>query len=109
MVALLKEVGISGECIAGVVGTSYGGFVAYHVARMMGEGWTGKVVIASSDLQKRKEDDRALVERVGGIETVEEIMLPRTTVNLRKLLKVSVRRPPWFLPDFILRDVIRVS
>ncbi|XP_020587350.1 uncharacterized protein LOC110029411 [Phalaenopsis equestris] len=108
MVALLKSLGVSGESIAGIVGTSYGGFVAYHAARMMGEEWTGKLVIASSDLEKKDEDDRALMERVGGIGSVVEIMLPRTTDDLRKLLKISVRRPPRFPPpEFLLRDVLR--
>ncbi|PKU81839.1 uncharacterized protein LOC110104967 [Dendrobium catenatum] len=107
MMALLKALGISGERIAGVLGTSYGGFVAYHLARMLGDGWMGKVVIASSDVGKNEEDDRAMVERVGGIENVSEIMLPRTTVALRKLLKLSIRRPPRFLPEFILRDVLQ--
>ncbi|KAK8951931.1 hypothetical protein KSP39_PZI003260 [Platanthera zijinensis] len=108
MVALLEKLGIAGGGgVVGVVGTSYGGFVAYHVARMMGEGRIGKVVIASSDLGKEDEDDRALVERAGGVNSVVELMLPRTTGDLRKLLMLSIRWRPRFLPEFFLRDVLR--
>lgn len=107
MVALLEALGVAGGGVAGVVGTSYGGFVAYHVARMMGEGAIGKVVIASSDLGKGEEDDRGLVERAGGANSVVEILIPRTTGDLRKLLRLSVRRRLQFLPDFFLRDVLR--
>lgn len=107
VVALLETLGIAGGRVEGVVGTSYGGFVAYHMARMMGEEQIGKVVIASSDLGKGEEDDMSLVERAGGVKSVIELLLPRTTGDLRKLLGLSFRRSTWFLPEFILRDVHR--
>ncbi|KAG0485333.1 hypothetical protein HPP92_009412 [Vanilla planifolia] len=103
---LLTALGLHGG-VFGVVGTSYGGFVAYHLARMMGEKRIGKVVIASSDLGKGEEDDQTLRERAGGVESVEDLMLPRTTDNLRKLIRLAFRRPPPFMPDFVLREVLR--
>ncbi|KAL0908891.1 hypothetical protein M5K25_023403 [Dendrobium thyrsiflorum] len=106
MVALLAKLEISSK-VAGVVGTSYGGFVAYHVAKMMGQAWVGKVVIASSDLGKTEEDDRAMRERAGEAHSVEEIMLPTTAAGLRRLLQLVFYRPPLFLPDFVLRDFVR--
>jgi len=50
-----------------VAGTSYGGFVAYHVARLLGPGAVERVVIASSDLLKADADDRALLRRGGAV------------------------------------------
>ncbi|XP_020587100.1 uncharacterized protein LOC110029243 [Phalaenopsis equestris] len=106
MVALLGKLGISGE-VVGVVGTSYGGFVAYHVAKMLGEAWVGKVVIASSDLGKTEEDDLAMTQRAGGVHTVEDILLPSSAAGLRLVLRLAFHRPPSFLPNFVLRDALR--
>ncbi|PKA63995.1 hypothetical protein AXF42_Ash005007 [Apostasia shenzhenica] len=107
MAALLSALGLQNDGVAAVVGTSYGGFVAYHLARILGEGRIGKVVIASSDLGKREEDDVKLMDRAGGVESVTDLMLPRSTASLRKLIRLAVRRPPPFMPEFVLRDVLR--
>ncbi|CAL9150009.1 unnamed protein product [Musa hybrid cultivar] len=90
-----------------VMGTSYGGFVAYHVARAMGPDRVERVVIASSDLLKGPEDDKALLERAGGRGDVADLLLPRTTADMRRLVRVAVHRPPRFMPEFILRDMLR--
>ncbi|RZS07780.1 hypothetical protein BHM03_00038667 [Ensete ventricosum] len=90
-----------------VAGTSYGGFVAYHVARALGPDWVERVVIASSDLLKGPDDDRALLERAGGARSIDELLLPRTTADLRWLARLAVYRPPRFVPEFILRDMLR--
>lgn len=89
-----------------VVGTSYGGFVAYHVARMCPDRVL-RAVIASSDVLKAEEDDRLLRERAG-VESIGELMLPRSTGMLRKLIGLAVYRQPRFLPEFVLRDAIKV-
>ncbi|RZS27286.1 hypothetical protein BHM03_00060734 [Ensete ventricosum] len=92
-----------------VMGTSYGGFVAYHVARAMGPDRVERVVIASSDLLKGPEDDKALVERADGRGGVADLLLPRTTADMRRLVRVAVHRPPRFMPEFIVRDMLRVN
>ncbi|KAM0953047.1 putative triacylglycerol lipase [Dioscorea sansibarensis] len=88
-----------------VVGTSYGGFVAYHMARSCGPEKVRKVVIASSDLLKREADDRALAER-GGVNHVSDLMLPKGTAEIRRLVALAVYKPPRFMPEFLLRDVM---
>nr|XP_019703407.1 uncharacterized protein LOC109505362 [Elaeis guineensis] len=88
-----------------VVGTSYGGFVAYHLARALGLERVERVVIASSDVLKSAGDDRGLAERAG-VESVQDLLLPRTAKNLRALIGLAVHRPPRFIPDFVLRDVV---
>lgn len=92
-----------------VAGTSYGGFVAYHVARGLGPEWVERVVIASSDVLKGPDDDRALLERAGGARSIDELLLPRTTADLRRLAHLAVYRPPLFVPEFILRDMLQVN
>ncbi|KAL5198582.1 hypothetical protein ABZP36_002094 [Zizania latifolia] len=87
-----------------VAGTSYGGFVAYHVARLLGPAAVARVVIASSDLLKADADDRALLRR-GGAERVEDVMLPRTPERMRRLLELAYHRPRRFTPAFVLRDL----
>lgn len=93
-----------------VAGTSYGGFVAYHVARLLGPAAVARVVIASSDLLKADADDRALLRR-GGAERVEDVMLPRTPERMRRLLGLAYHRPRRFsfTPAFVLRDLAQVT
>jgi pimeloyl-ACP methyl ester carboxylesterase len=91
-----------------VAGTSYGGFVAYHVARLLGPGAVDRVVIASSDLLKADADDRALLRR-GGAERVEDVMLPRSPERMRRLLQLAYHRPRRFTPAFVLRDLVQVK
>lgn len=87
-----------------VAGTSYGGFVAYHLARLLGPGAVDRVVIASSDLLKADADDRALLRR-GGAERVEDVMLPRSPERMRRLMQLAYHRPRRFTPGFVLRDL----
>ncbi|XP_062189888.1 uncharacterized protein LOC133892913 [Phragmites australis] len=89
-----------------VAGTSYGGFVAYHVARLLGPAAVERVVIASSDLLKADADDRALLRR-GGAERVEDVMLPRSPEQMRRLLQLAYHRPRRFTPGFVLRDLVQ--
>uniref|UniRef100_A0ACD5WUI7 Uncharacterized protein n=1 Tax=Avena sativa TaxID=4498 RepID=A0ACD5WUI7_AVESA len=106
--AVAKLVGavVPGGARVSVAGTSYGGFVAYHVARLLGAGAVERVVIASSDLLKGDADDRALLRR-GGADRVEDVMLPRTPERLRRLMELAYHRPRRFAPGFVLRDLIQ--
>ena len=66
LAALLDALpGLANTARVAVVGTSYGGFVAYALARAAGPGRVGPVVISNSDLLKTAEDDRALLQRAG--------------------------------------------
>lgn len=87
-----------------VLGTSYGGFVAYHLAQTLGNR-VEKVVIASSGLNLRTKDIEALLKRAK-LETIEKLMLPSTPAELRALMGLSVFKSPSMLPDFFLRDLV---
>lgn len=86
-----------------VVGTSYGGFVAYHMATMMPHK-VDKVVIASSGVNMRLRDNQDLVKRAN-MDRIEEVMLPKTAAQLRTLMAFAVFRQVR-LPDFFLNDFI---
>ncbi|CAO2204708.1 unnamed protein product [Urochloa humidicola] len=92
-----------------VVGASYGGIVAYHLARALlydQRVAVGKVVVCDSDVTKGAEDDRALAAR-GGVEEVTELMVPADTKTMRRLTALSFHRPPKYMPECIARDLLR--
>lgn len=97
---LLEKLGIRRYS---VVGTSYGGFVAYRMAEMWPER-VEKVVIASSGVNLRWIDNVELMKRAG-TEKIEDLMLPCAAGQLRTLLGLSVFRR-LYVPDFFLNDVI---
>ncbi|CAL4958472.1 unnamed protein product [Urochloa decumbens] len=103
----------SGRRTVHVVGASYGGIVAYHLARALlqhggGGVAVGKVVVCDSDVTKGAEDDRALAAR-GGVEEVTELMVPADTKTMRRLTALSFHRPPKYMPECIARDLLRKS
>ncbi|KAF0920352.1 hypothetical protein E2562_034815 [Oryza meyeriana var. granulata] len=92
-----------------VVGTSYGGLVARHLARALsGKAAVevGKVVLCNSDLVKGPDDDAALAAK-GGVSEVTELMAPADGKTLRRLMALCVHRPPKYIPEFIVHDLLR--
>ncbi|XVE53826.1 hypothetical protein DITRI_Ditri03aG0033200 [Diplodiscus trichospermus] len=87
-----------------VIGTSYGGFVAYHMAKMCPDK-VEKVVIASSGVNMRKADNMALLKRANS-ENIEEIMLPETATQLRTLTHLAVSKRMNIIPDFLFNDCV---
>lgn len=100
----LKRLGVSKFS---VVGTSYGGFVAYTLAYLYHEA-VDKVVIASSAVYKQVEDNTQLLERAN-LPKISDLLLPQSPANLRILTRLSVYKPPLtMLPNFILNDFIQI-
>ncbi|KAK6236662.1 hypothetical protein QUC31_020453 [Theobroma cacao] len=88
-----------------VMGTSYGGFVAYHMAKMWPDK-VEKVVIASSGVNMSKADNMALLKR-SNLENIEDFMLPETATQLRTLTRLAVsKRMIAMIPDFFLNDFV---
>ncbi|KAL6627355.1 hypothetical protein ACP70R_031081 [Stipagrostis hirtigluma subsp. patula] len=102
--------GLAASRTVHVVGTSYGGLVAYHLARELhhrgGGAAVGKVALCDSDLCKGAEDDRALAAK-GGVAEVTELMAPADTAALRRLMAICAHRPPKYIPECLLRDMLR--
>ncbi|KAK6153761.1 hypothetical protein DH2020_013400 [Rehmannia glutinosa] len=97
---LLEKIGIHRYS---VVGTSYGGSVAYRMAEMWPDR-VEKVVIASSGVNLRRRDNSELLKRAK-MEKIEDFMLPSTAAQLRTLIGLSVFRRT-YMPDFFLKDFI---
>ncbi|CAN6911446.1 unnamed protein product [Brassica oleracea] len=103
MAKLMEKLGI--EKKFNVVGTSYGGFVAYHMAKMWPEK-VEKVVIASSGINMRKCDSESLLQR-SNCECIEKVMLPSTASELRTLMGLaSSWRMLRMFPDALWNDFI---
>ncbi|KAL0407652.1 UNVERIFIED_CONTAM: hypothetical protein Sradi_1699600 [Sesamum radiatum] len=64
-----------------------------------------KVVIASSGVNMTRRDNQELLKRAK-MEQIEELMLPITAAQLRRLIGLSIFRRPYYMPDFILNDFI---
>uniref|UniRef100_A0A2P2IR34 AB hydrolase-1 domain-containing protein n=1 Tax=Rhizophora mucronata TaxID=61149 RepID=A0A2P2IR34_RHIMU len=88
-----------------VVGTSYGGMVAYNLGRMWPER-VEKVVVASSGVNMKKSDNEELAKRVN-LENTSHLLLPQTASEMRALLGVAVAKPLRMAPDFLLNDLIK--
>lgn len=104
VIKLLEKIGVE-KC--SVIGTSYGGFVAYHMATMWPEK-VEKVTIASSGVNMKKKDNGELLKRAK-VEKIEDLLLPATASQLRTLITLSTHRRPPYLPDFLFSDFINVS
>lgn len=104
-IKLLDVLGVADRHLY-IAGTSYGGFVAYHMARLLGPERIKRVVIASSDLLKSEEDDKELMARAG-VDNLVDLMLPNNTKTLKSLLGLTTYRAPKFMPEFLLRDIMR--
>ncbi|KAI5403941.1 hypothetical protein KIW84_051186 [Lathyrus oleraceus] len=102
---LLEKLGVK-KCH--VAGTSYGGIVAYNMAKMLGNEKIDKVVIASSGVNMTKNHNVRLMERAG-MDKIEDLMLPSSTQNMRKMMKLAVAKRTSFIPDFLLKDLLNVS
>ncbi|KAL5074510.1 hypothetical protein RYX36_013494 [Vicia faba] len=99
---LLEKLGLK-KCH--VAGTSYGGIVAYNLAKILGEEKIEKVVICSSGVNMTKNHNVKLLERAG-VEKIEDLMLPTSPQSLRKLMTLAVAKRIAFMPDFLLNDFL---
>ncbi|XP_011625371.1 uncharacterized protein LOC18439448 isoform X2 [Amborella trichopoda] len=101
VIKLLETLGVERYSVAG---TSYGGFVAYQMARMCPEKIL-RVVIASSGVNMKREDNGKLLQKAG-VERIWDLMLPEKPSNLRTLVRLAVYRRVHMVPNFFLQDII---
>ncbi|CAM6096094.1 unnamed protein product [Calypogeia fissa] len=102
---VLSKLGISRFS---VVGTSYGGFVAYRLTQAHPDA-VDKLVISNSSICMKPEDDQELCKR-GGAATIPELLLPTTRPGLEAIAKLVFCKPAptWFIPSFIINDYLKV-
>lgn len=89
-----------------IVGTSYGGFVAYNMAKMFPEK-VEKVVLASSAVNLRRSDNEAFIERAK-CQAIKEVMLPSSGTDLRRFSAMVSSWRLGYVPDFVLNDFYQV-
>ncbi|EFH50296.1 predicted protein [Arabidopsis lyrata subsp. lyrata] len=85
-----------------VIGTSYGGFVAYNMAKMFPEK-VEKVVLASSGVNLRRSDNEAFIARAK-CHGIKEVMLPASATDLRRTSGMVSSKRLDYVPDFVLND-----
>lgn len=91
-----------------VVGTSYGGFVAYRLAHMYPSAVT-KFVLSSSAVNMTREADAAMVRRFK-TKDVTEILQPCDVEGVRRASVLAFHcQPPFTIPAFICNDILEVS
>ncbi|KAG2322464.1 hypothetical protein Bca52824_015677 [Brassica carinata] len=104
----LKRLGCSEEGGLAVYSISYGGFVAYRMAKIWPE-MVEKVVIVSSGVGFTQQQKMTELKKHGG--DVSEILVPRNPRDLRMLVRISMNTGIAFIdwiPDFILSQFITV-
>ncbi|XAR72805.1 Acylglycerol lipase [Bertholletia excelsa] len=98
----LRKVGVE-RCT--VVGLSYGGMVAFKMARLDPD-LVEAMVVSSTVIQLTESIFNACQARLG-FASLSELLLPRTAEELKVLFTIGTHRMLW-LPDFCFKDYIEV-
>lgn len=90
-----------------VVGESFGGLIAIDLALMYPDRVDRVVVSDAAGMRPTREELDQIAKNFDGQSRIEELLMPSTLDNLKKLLERLVYRhkPPF--PDWVLRQVIR--
>jgi len=103
LMKMLKRLGVNK---ISVIGTSYGGFVAYNLAYLYPD-VVDKVVIASSGICAQVEDNIELLKHAN-MPKISDLLLPQSPAILRILTRLTVYKSPiTIIPNFILNDFIQ--
>ncbi|XP_074557122.1 uncharacterized protein LOC141813117 [Curcuma longa] len=91
----------------GLVGVSYGGFVAYKMAALFPSA-VERVVLCCAGVCLEERDLAEGLFVVSNLDDAAEILLPQRPEKLRQLVRLSFVRPPRIMPSCFLRDYIQV-
>lgn len=100
---MLQMLGVQNE--VDVVGTSYGGMVAFRMAELFPE-FVNKVVFSSSGICMSPENDEVLLKK-HGFQHISQILIPSSVAEVRAGIASACFKRPW-LPDFVIRDLLKV-
>ncbi|KAG1334607.1 putative hydrolase YugF-like [Cocos nucifera] len=92
----------------GVVGNSYGGFVAYRMAAIFPEA-VEKVVLLAAGVCVEERDLAAGLFVVSNVAEAASILLPQRPDKLRQLVRLSFCNPPRVMPSCCIWDYIQVG
>ncbi|CAM6089315.1 unnamed protein product [Calypogeia fissa] len=88
-----------------VVGTSYGGFVAYRIAHMYPDS-VDKLVISSSGVIMDSSSNQRLIDKFK-VNSIKDILLPTTVEGMRRVAGLAFHRQlPFPIPRFIMEDYL---
>jgi pimeloyl-ACP methyl ester carboxylesterase len=90
-----------------VVGISYGGFVALGMAVRHPERVQRLVLVDSPGPVYGRSDYEQMLVRLG-IDSIEELLIPREPADIRRLLRATFYRPPR-VPGFALKSIYRAA
>ncbi|KAJ8769661.1 hypothetical protein K2173_005264 [Erythroxylum novogranatense] len=88
-----------------VMGLSYGGFVAYHMAAQHKER-VGRVVLGCSGVSFEEKDMDEGLFRVKSVDEAVSILLPQTPEKVRELVRMTFYKHPPNMPSCFARDFI---
>ncbi|KAL3685121.1 hypothetical protein R1sor_003143 [Riccia sorocarpa] len=86
-----------------LMGTSYGGMVAFRIASLYPE-MVNKVVLASSGIMMDHTTNNKLLEHLKA-DDIKEILVPKDVAHLKLGLSTATTKKIWAIPSFILRDL----
>ncbi|VAI37479.1 unnamed protein product [Triticum turgidum subsp. durum] len=90
-----------------VVGVSYGGFVAYHLAHAF-PAVVERLVLVAAGVCLEEADLASGLFAVDDISEAASLLLPQRPEDLRRLVELTFCKPPKFMPSCFIRDYIRV-
>ncbi|KAJ7538123.1 hypothetical protein O6H91_11G035100 [Diphasiastrum complanatum] len=90
-----------------VIGTSYGGFVAYRLAHMYPQA-VHKVVLSSSGVCMGPTSDERLVKECG-VKSIKEILVPVDVEGVRRILNLAFYRLPFPILDYFCQEYLEIA
>lgn len=91
----------------GLVGVSYGGFVAYRMAAMFPEA-VHRVALVCAGVCLEERDLAEGLFPVAGIGEAAALLVPHRPEEVRRLVRLTFVRPPLIMPSCFLWDYIKV-
>ena len=101
---MLQMLGVQNE--VDVVGTSYGGMVAFRMAEQFPE-FVNKLVLCSSGICMTPDNNKPLLEK-HGLSHISQLLVPEKVSELRAAIASATHKAPW-MPDFVCRDILKAS
>lgn len=90
----------------GMVGISYGGFVAYQIAAMYANA-VDKLVIVSAGVCLEESDLAAGLFVVSDVAEAASLLVPQQPDDVRQLVELTFCKPPRIMPTCFIRDYIQ--
>ncbi|KAG0555156.1 hypothetical protein M758_12G150500 [Ceratodon purpureus] len=100
---MLQMLGVQNE--VDVVGTSYGGMVAFRMAEKFPE-FVNKIVFSDSGVCMSPDNDEPLLKK-HGMNHISQMLVPEKVSDLKAGIDSAMYKAPW-LPDFVCRDILKV-